>query len=85
MLAVVAALVISIAGFILLAFVMPATVMGAIHPWADRRVESGAFFVVTVPPIGLMSLVALCVFTRAFYVRLSPRHARAHEYVSRDA
>jgi hypothetical protein len=70
-LAVFAAFLISIAGFILLAFVIPAVVMGAMVPWADRPVGSGMYFLLTVPPVGLISLIALCVLTRVFYVRLS--------------
>ena len=66
-----AAFLISIVGFILLAFVIPAVVMGAMVPWADRPVGSAMYFLLTVPPVGLISLIALCVLTRVFYVRLS--------------
>jgi len=72
MLAVLAALTIAIAGFLLLAFILPAAVMGATLPWVDRPVGSGMFFVVTVPPAGILSIVALVMLTRVIYSRLSP-------------
>ena len=74
MLAVFAALAISIAGFILLAIILPATFMGAILPWADRPIGSGMFLVLTVPLAGAISIAAMVILARAFYVRLSPRN-----------